>query len=154
MMSFHVLQKTQKLKVSLDEAWEFFSSPKNLATITPDYMNFVVTCEVAEKVYPGQIITYTVSPLLGIPLTWMTEITHVEHRRMFVDEQRIGPYSLWHHQHIFTEIKGGVETTDIVHYALPMGFLGDMVHALMVRKQLEGIFEYRRNVLNKMFGEL
>ncbi len=104
--------------------------------------------------YAGQIIEYTVKPLLGIPLYWMTEITHVQPHVYFVDEQRYGPYSMWHHQHHFKEIDGGVEMTDIVHYKIPFWILGDIANTLFVRSQLEGIFSYRTEVVNKMFGIL
>ncbi|MCG7858958.1 SRPBCC family protein, partial [Flavihumibacter sediminis] len=103
------------------------------------------------KMYPGQIIEYTVKPLFGIPLYWMTEITHVEEGKYFVDEQRFGPYSLWHHQHHFREVPGGVEMTDIVHYKIPLWILGDIANALFVRKQLQGIFDYRFKKVNELF---
>lgn len=104
--------------------------------------------------YPGQIIAYTVSPLLGIPLYWMTEITHVREQQFFVDEQRVGPYALWHHQHHFKAIPNGVEMKDIVHYKLPLGWLGQLGNALFVRRQLESIFDYRWNVLEERFGKM
>jgi len=115
----HQLKKVQKLPINLQTAWDFFSSPKNLVTITPDELGFTILSELPEKMYPGLFIKYKVTPLLGIPLTWVTEITHVEELQFFVDEQRVGPYSIWHHQHFFKEIPGGVEMTDIVDYKLP-----------------------------------
>ena len=93
----------------------------------------------------------TVYIVLGIPIYWMTEITQVEDKKFFIDEQRFGPYSLWHHQHHFREVEGGVEMTDIVHYKLPLGFLGDIAHALFVKKQLKGIFDYRFKIVEEMF---
>lgn len=102
--------------------------------------------------YPGQIIEYKVKPMLGIPLYWMTEITHVKDKEFFVDEQRYGPYSFWHHQHLFKEIEGGVEMIDIVHYKIPFWFIGDLAHALFVRKRLEHVFEYRYKVIEEMFS--
>ena len=102
--------------------------------------------------YPGQIIEYKVKPMLGIPLYWMTEITHVKDKEFFVDEQRYGPYSFWHHQHLFKEVEGGVEMIDIVHYKIPFWFIGDLAHALFVRKRLEHVFEYRYKVIEEMFG--
>lgn len=119
-------------------------------------MRFEVTSDPAllEKIYAGQIIMYTVRPLLNIQLFWMTEITHVEPGAFFVDEQRIGPYRLWHHQHRFRAIPGGTEMTDLVHYQLPLGPLGTLAHRLFVRRQLEGIFEYRRTALEKVFGKM
>jgi ligand-binding SRPBCC domain-containing protein len=103
--------------------------------------------------YPGQVMTYKVKPLLGIPLFWMTEITHVQPGKFFVDEQRFGPYNMWHHQHHFREIPGGVEMTDLVHYKLPLGFLGDIAHKIFVHRQLEGIFKFRYRKVEELFGE-
>lgn len=118
-------------------------------------MNFeVLSNSNSDKMYPGQIITYYVRPLLNIKLFWMTEITHVQENKYFVDEQRFGPYALWHHSHFFKEVPGGVEMRDQVYYKLPFGFLGNLVHALFVKKQLTGIFSYRRQVLEKRFGKL
>lgn len=153
-MSVHVLKTVQKLPVSLEEAWSFFSHPKNLAVMTPEYLNLRFTNELyGEEMYPGQVMTYKVKPLLGIPLFWMTEITHVVPGKFFVDEQRFGPYSLWHHQHHFREIPGGVEMTDLVHYKLPLGFLGDLGNQLFVRRQLEGIFRFRVQKVEELFGK-
>ena len=150
----HQLKSIQKLPVSLEEAWEFFSNPANLLTITPPFLNLKVTNQVhGDRMYPGQIVTYKVKPLLGIPLFWMTEITHVEHLKLFVDEQRTGPYKIWHHQHHFKAIEGGVEMTDIVHYAIPFGPLGSLAHALTVKKQLEKIFTFRYEKVIELFGE-
>lgn len=117
-------------------------------------MGFHVTSdpEFLDKMYPGQIIMYTVKPLAGIPLFWMTEITQVESGRYFVDEQRVGPYSLWHHQHHFKAIPGGVEMTDLVHYRIPLGPLGDLANLLFVRRELEEIFDFRRKKLESVFG--
>ncbi|MBC6491732.1 hypothetical protein ACFSQD_11585 [Flavihumibacter stibioxidans] len=152
-MAIYTLKTVQHLPVSLDKAWDFFSSPANLATITPSYMGFEIKSRHhGEKMYPGQIIEYTVKPILGIPLYWMTEITHVEKGKYFVDEQRFGPYSLWHHQHHFREVEGGVEMTDIVHYKIPFYILGDIANALFVRKQLTGIFTYRKKKVEELFG--
>lgn len=153
-MAVYSLKRIQNLPISLDQAWDFFSTPGNLKKITPEKMGFVVHSDPAflTSIYAGQIITYTVKPLLGIPLFWMTEITHVEPGKFFVDEQRVGPYALWHHQHHFKEIPGGVEMTDLVHYRLPLGPLGDFAHWLFVRKQLKQIFNYRYQTLESFFG--
>lgn len=148
MAKTYLIQRKQFLPVTLERAWEFFSTPANLQAITPPEMRFVVKEGGYSKgMYPGLIIEYTIRPILGIPLYWMTEITHVDHLRYFVDEQRFGPYAFWHHQHHFKAVEGGVEMTDIVHYRLPFGFLGTMAHALFVGKQLEGIFTYRTKVI-------
>jgi ligand-binding SRPBCC domain-containing protein len=152
MSKVYSIKTVQVLKISLDEAWAFFSSPKNLQKITPQKLGFqIISKHHGEKMYPGQIIEYKVSPILGIPLYWMTEITHVEDRKFFVDEQRFGPYQLWHHQHHFKETAEGVEMTDIVHYKLPLGILGDIANVLMVKKQLKEIFDYRYQAVEQLF---
>jgi ligand-binding SRPBCC domain-containing protein len=153
-MAFYQLIKTQKIPVSIPEIWEFISSPNNLKEITPEHMGFQVTSSSgAEKMYPGMIITYKVSPLLGIKLDWMTEITHVREYEYFVDEQRIGPYSIWHHEHKIEPIKGGVLMTDIITYQPPLGFLGAIANSLIIKKQLKEIFDYRVLALDKKFGK-
>lgn len=153
MSKVYSLKTVQRLPVSIEAAWDFFSRPDNLKDITPSDLGFKVTSKHhGEKMYPGQIIEYKVSPLLGIPLYWMTEITHVEEKRYFVDEQRFGPYSLWHHQHHFKTIEGGVEMTDIVHYKIPFWVLGDIANTLFVRSQLKKIFSFRFDAAIKYFG--
>lgn len=149
----YTLHKTQKIPVSLNEAWNFISTPKNLAVITPPSMGFVTLSGDDKEMFAGQIIHYHVSPLLGLKMEWVTEITHVEDKCFFVDEQRFGPYKFWHHKHFLKEIPGGVEMEDIIHYKLPMGILGKMVHPFMVKPKLEEIFEYRKNKLIELFGE-
>ena len=153
-MSVHTLKRVQRLPITATEAWDFFSTPANLQKITPKHMDFRVTSDpdFLTKIYPGQVITYTVKPLLGIPLFWMTEITHVEPGVFFVDEQRVGPYALWHHQHHFRAVPGGVEMTDLVHYRVPLGWLGDFAHWLFVHRQLRQIFDHRWKVLEERFG--
>lgn len=144
---------TQKLPISLEEAWEFFSNPANLKEITPSHMGFVVvSAHHGEKMYAGQIIRYIVKPVLGIPLKWCTEITHVSENHYFVDEQRFGPYAFWHHQHRFTATDEGVLMEDILHYKVPFGFIGDMVNAVFVRNEVNNIFKYRKKVLEERFG--
>jgi ligand-binding SRPBCC domain-containing protein len=152
-MSFYAIRYVQHIPIPLSQAWDFFSSPENLATITPDYMQFRITSErPVPRAYAGQIITYIVKPLLGIPMRWMTEITHVATEKYFVDEQRIGPYRIWHHEHHFKATDNGVEMTDIVHYQLPLGWLGRLAHALFVRRQLENIFAYRAQKVKELLG--
>ena len=152
-MAVYNLKQEQFLPDSLDEAWDFFSHPKNLAVMTPEYLNLKFTNELhGDAMYPGQVITYKVKPLLGIPLFWMTEITHVVPGKFFVDEQRFGPYALWHHQHHFEAVEGGVMMTDIVHYKAPLGFLGDIAVALFIKKQLNEIFEFRKKKVTELFG--
>ncbi len=153
-MAAHSLKTVQKIPISLDEAWAFFSNPANLQAITPSNMGFkVISKHQGDTMYAGQIIEYTVKPVLGIPLYWMTEITQVKDKQYFIDEQRFGPYSLWHHQHHFKAIDGGVEMTDIIHYKNPMWFLGRLANTLFVRKQLQGIFDFRFKKVEEMFGQ-
>jgi ligand-binding SRPBCC domain-containing protein len=143
----------QNIPTTLQLAWQFFSEPGNLKDITPTAMGFVVRSKHHEKtMYPGQIIEYTVKPLFGIPVYWMTEITHVVEEKFFVDEQRFGPYTLWHHQHHFKAIEGGVEMTDIVHYKIPYWFIGDIANAVFIRQQLKKIFDFRYSTIEEKFG--
>ena len=152
-MKIYRLQKIQNLPISPEEAWAFLSDPKNLKTITPDYMGFEILCGDERLMYPGQIIKYIVTPVLGIPLRWVTEITHVKDQKYFVDEQRFGPYSLWHHKHFIKAIPGGIEMIDIVDYKLPLGILRSIAHPIFVKRQLNQIFNYRYNKLVELFGE-
>ncbi|RFS14129.1 SRPBCC family protein [Emticicia sp. C21] len=150
----HVLHRTQKLPIPISQAWDFLSTPANLKIITPAYMGFEMTSlHHGDKMYAGQIITYVVKPILGIPLDWCTEITHVQQPDYFVDEQRCGPYAFWHHQHKLISIENGVLMEDIVHYKLPLGFIGKWVNSFMVQRQLEEIFEFRRKKIIELFGE-
>ena len=137
----------------MSTAWEFFSQPANLANITPADMGFTVRWQSGgSTMYAGQLIEYTIRPLFGLPMRWLTEITHVKEQEYFIDEQRFGPYSLWHHQHYFKEMDGGVEMTDVVYYKIPFWFLGDVANALMVRKKLEHIFDFRKKVVEQRWG--
>lgn len=145
------LKRTQLIKTDLQTCWKYFSAPSNLSVITPDYVDFRVHSFVPEVMYEGLIIRYTIRPILGIPLTWISEITNIKEENYFVDEQRKGPYSMWHHEHHFKEVEGGVEMTDIISYTMPFGFLGKIVHWLFVRKQLESIFDYRIRKVDELF---
>lgn len=152
-MKIYQLKTSQILPVSLTTAWKFFSDPKNLSKITPNWLNFEITSHLPSRMYAGMIISYKVRPIFNIPQTWITEITHVNEPFYFVDEQRFGPYKMWHHEHIFNEIPDvGVEMQDIVTYVLPFGFLGRLANSLFVRKKVLEIFEYRKEVLKRMFG--
>jgi len=153
MSNVYNLKKVQNLPITISEAWDFFSSPANLAAITPAELDFkIISLHHGEKMYPGQIVEYTVKPILGISVYWMTEITHVEDKKFFIDNQRYGPYSMWHHQHHFKETEKGVEMTDIIHYKLPLGFLGDIANTLFVKDQLEKIFDFRFKKAEELFG--
>ncbi len=153
-MKTYTLFSEQKLPISLKEAWDFFSSPLNLSKITPSKMNFIVTSDYTEntKMYEGMIITYKVSPLLGIKMNWMTEITTVKEGKYFIDEQRFGPFKFWHHEHHFEEIDGGVLMTDRLSYGIPFGFIGQIANAIIVEKQTKEIFEYREKAVEELFG--
>jgi ligand-binding SRPBCC domain-containing protein len=152
-MAAHSFKTVQKIPISLPKAWDFFSNPANLQAITPEDMSFKVISKYhGDVMYAGQIIEYKVKPVLNIPIYWMTEITQVKDKEYFIDEQRYGPYSLWHHQHHFKEIPGGVEMTDIVHYKNPLGPLGRLANSLFVKKKLAGIFDYRYRKVEEMFG--
>ena len=151
-MKIYRFVRTQKIPINIKEAWNFLSDPNNLKTITPSYMGFHIIENENTEMYSGQIIKYTVSPILGIKINWVTEITHIKNLEYFVDEQRFGPYSFWHHKHFIKEIKGGVEMVDILDYALPFGILGRFFHPVIVRPKLDEIFNYRREKLIKIFG--
>lgn len=112
----------------------------------------ILTENLKPQMYPGMIIRYRVKPLLSIPLIWVTEITHVREGEYFVDEQRSGPYTLWHHQHLLEEAEGGILMTDIVHYEIPLGPLGDLMNVLMIRKKLKEIFDFRYKKMEEIFG--
>jgi len=148
------LSSKQKLPISVDEAWEFLSSPKNLKIITPNYMSFDIISGDDKPMYAGQIIQYIVTPVLGIKTNWVTEITQVVDKKYFVDEQRFGPYALWHHKHFIHLIEGGVEMEDIIDYKVPFGFIGRLVHPFLVKPKLTEIFNYRTKKLIELFGEI
>ena len=145
------LKTKQFVKTDMATCWDFFSDPKNLSKITPQSMGFIVRTELPDKMYEGLMIEYTISPMLGIPMNWITEIKTVKNHSFFVDEQRKGPYRIWHHEHHFKEVEGGVEMTDIVSYELPLGFLGRLMHPILVKNKLKEIFDYRRQKVDELF---
>lgn len=150
----YCLESTQDFAVSREVCWEFFSNPLNLPKITPPWLRFDASGTKFQKAYPGLILQYRVAPVLRIPMRWVTEITHVDPSVRFVDEQRFGPYTFWHHQHLFEDIPGGARMHDIVHYALPLGPIGWVMNSLFVHRQLKQIFEYRSQVLKDFVGTL
>jgi ligand-binding SRPBCC domain-containing protein len=152
-MKVYRLQTVQQLPVDLSAAWSFFSNPANLEGITPPELKFRIITRVPRDVYTGLLIGYRLRVPPGLPVTWWTEIKHVEAPHRFVDEQRFGPYALWYHEHHFRAVDGGVEMTDTVHYALPGGWLGRLAHSLFVGRQVRGIFEHRTKVLEKLAAE-
>jgi ligand-binding SRPBCC domain-containing protein len=154
-MKIHTLFRTQFLPIPLKTAWVFFSSPGNLSLITPQKMNFeILSMTGGEKMHEGQLITYRVNVLPLVRVKWVTEITSVRQFHSFTDNQKSGPYRLWRHTHTFREVEGGVEMTDQVEYALPLGILGEVVHAILVKREVSAIFEYRFKVLqdSKIFN--
>lgn len=153
-MKLYQLRAKQSLPMSMEEAWDFLSSPANLKVITPEHMGFNILDGADRKMFPGQIIQYIVSPFAGIKTKWVTEITHVKEGAYFVDEQRFGPYALWHHKHFIRKIEGGVEMEDIIDYKLPFGILGQMMHPLIVKGQLKKIFSFREKKLEDLFGTM
>lgn len=153
-MKIYTLHAKQNLPITMEEAWGFLSNPKNLKVITPDYMGFNIQSGADRPMFAGQIIEYIVTPILGIKTKWVTEITHSVDKEYFVDEQRFGPYALWHHKHFIKKIEGGVEMEDLLHYKLPLGLLGQLVHPFLVKPKLTEIFEYRKNKLVELFGTI
>jgi len=151
-MKIYTLHKKQKLPISVETAWDFLSNPKNLKKIMPEDMGFEIISGADRPMYAGQLIKYNVTPLLGIKTKWITEITHSEYLKYFVDVQLYGPYSLWHHKHFIKEIEGGVEMEDIVDYKIPLGIIGQMIQSFIVKPKLEAIFKYRTEKLEEIFG--
>lgn len=149
----HNLNFKQVLNTNMDTLWDFMSSPKNLAAITPQYMGFEIISDVEnKKMYPGQIIEYHVKPIAGLKMHWVTEITMVKEHAYFIDEQRFGPYSFWHHKHFFKQIDNGIEMTDELHYKLPLGIIGKVSNAMFIQKQIQEIFDYRYLKLESLFN--
>jgi ligand-binding SRPBCC domain-containing protein len=147
----YTLKLTQILNTDIKNAWDFFSSPLNLGKITPASMDFNILSELPDKMYPGMIIQYTVKPLLGIPLNWVSEITQIDEPHFFIDNQIQGPYKVWHHEHHFRAIERGVEMTDILNYSLGYGILGKIAHTLFIKSKVKQIFKYRREILDHMY---
>ena len=152
-MAFFQFEREQKINATKAEVWEFISSPNNLKEITPTYMGFDITSNNSnEKMYEGMLISYEVKPLLNIKTGWVTEITHIKEGHFFIDEQRMGPYKMWHHQHFIEEIESGVLMKDIVSYIPPFGFVGAIANQLIIKRKLEQIFAFRKQALEKKYG--
>ena len=152
-MKIYTFHRKQKLPITLNEAWEFLSNPRNLSTLTPKEMNFTIISNDDKPMYAGQVIQYSVTPIAMIKAKWISEITHLVDGRYFVDLQLYGPYAFWHHKHFIHEIDGGVEMEDIIDYKSPLGILGQIVHPFLVKPKLEEIFRYRQKKLIEIFGE-
>ena len=151
-MKLYRLERRQLLPISFETAWAFFSDPLNLQQITPVWLDFKITHTISGKMYPGMIISYRLRTIFQLPTTWITEISHVNEPYFFVDEMRLGPYRFWHHQHRFIEQTGGIEMQDTVHYALKFGWLGQILHNMLIRSKLNDIFDYRQSALEAIFG--
>ena len=153
-MKLYQLHASQPLPISTDKAWGFLSNPVNLSVITPPHMGFKILSGADRPMFPGQIIQYIVSPFPTVNTRWVTEITHVKEGEYFVDEQRFGPYALWHHKHFIKEIEGGVEMEDLIDYKIPFGILGQIMQPILVKRQLNQIFQYREAKLEALFGKI
>jgi ligand-binding SRPBCC domain-containing protein len=151
-MKMHRITTEQFLPIPLEKAWDFFSKPENLDELTPQDISFEILSSAEERTYSGQIIRYRIRPILNIPTSWVTEITHCVENQYFIDEQRFGPYKFWHHQHRFKSVDGGVVMSDVLHYALPFGFLGEFMGKLFIHKKVNEIFTYREGKLNQLFS--
>lgn len=151
-MAIHTLKQEQLLPINLDQAWDFFATPKNLNEVTPAGLVFEITSDLPEKMYEGLIITYRIKPMFNIPVNWCTEITHIKEKEFFVDEQRKGPYAMWHHEHHFKAVEGGVMMTDILHYDIGKYVFGWIAGKLFVHKKVQDIFKYRYEVLSRYFA--
>ncbi len=146
----YTLTSEQILPISLEKAWDFFTLPTNLDKITPKEMEFRITNNPPNKTYKGQIITYKIGILPGLSSNWITEITHLEDQKFFVDEQRFGPYAMWHHEHHFEKIsEDQVLMRDIVNFKLPLGILGDLFAGKLVTDKVKFIFQSRYTILEK-----
>ncbi len=149
----HRLVTTQVIPQPIEIVWDFFSTPKNLNTLTPPGMGFEFIQGADQSMYLGQLIQYRIQILPIIKATWLTEITHLKHMSHFVDEQRLGPYRFWYHEHRFNEVPDGTLATDTVTYAVPFGPLGgDIIHSLAIRPKLQSIFSYRQLKINQLFN--
>lgn len=153
-MKLYQLHSKQSIPISQQEAWDFLSNPDNLKVITPEHMGFNILSGADRPMFAGQIIQYKVSPFPGFTTKWVTEITHVKEGEYFVDEQRFGPYALWHHKHFINSIDGGVEMEDIIDYKIPFGILGQIAYPIIVKRQLKQIFKYREEKLHDLFGKV
>jgi ligand-binding SRPBCC domain-containing protein len=154
-MALFQFYREQEINAQVDELWDFISLPQNLKRITPNYMGFEIDAKhLSERIYPGMIIPYRVSPLFGIKMNWVTEITHLIERELFVDEQRVGPYKMWHHEHKIMPINKGTLMTDLVTYRPPLGLLGRMANNFVIKRKLNEIFDHRKDSLIRIFGSI
>ena len=152
-MQVHRIQQSQFIQISLDEAWSFFATPRNLEAMTPSFLHFEILSEIPETLHSGLMIEYRIKAVAGVPMTWLTEIKHVEPLKRFVDEQRRGPFPFWFHEHRFKAVDGGIIMEDEVHYVMPWGLLGLLIHRIFIRSRLEEIFRFRMAYLSERFKQ-
>ena len=151
--NIYALKVKQNIDRPIEDIWNFFATPKNLNELTPKDMKFEILSGKSDRFFEGKIISYTVNPFKFFNIKWVTEITHITKNKLFIDEQRFGPYSFWHHKHFIKEIKGGVLMEDVIHYKLPLGPLGKLLNSLFINSKLNSIFKYRQLELIKIFGD-
>ena len=152
-MKVYVKRWVTQVSAPTDVVWTFFSNPANLQKITPEDMNFDMLTDLSNiKMYTGQLISYKVAPLAGIPLQWVTKIIAVEEQKYFIDEQLSGPFALWHHEHRFEPEEKGVKMIDTLHYALPLGIIGRLAHKIAVAKRIDHIFDFRQKMIDLHFA--
>ncbi len=150
-MYCYTLSTKQRVARPLDTVFAFYAEPRNLARLTPPSLGFRLVDPSEPVMARGLRLTYRIRPL-GIPMTWVSEITEYDPPHWFADEQRRGPYAYWHHEHTFRAVDGGTEVADEVTYGLPFGPVGRLVHALVVRRQLAAIFSFRETAVRETFG--
>jgi len=148
------LHAEQFIPAPIEQVWPFFATPRNLPLLTPPAVKLRIVSEIPEKMYAGQLIQYRLSLVPGLWLDWLTEIRQVREQEYFADDQRVGPYKLWFHEHLFKAVPGGVTMIDHVTYGLGFGPLGRLIHWIWVRRKLEAIFEFRRRAIESIFPTL
>ena len=149
----HYLTREQIIPATLEQVWDYFSDPRNLDEMTPPDMRFRILTAPLPRMYEGQIVEYRVEFVRGLPALWLTEIAHVREPRYFVDEQRIGPYRFWYHEHKFEPVAGGTHMSDQVTYSIGFGPLGDLLNAIWIGRRLKRIFDFRAEKIRQLFPE-
>lgn len=151
-MKIYQLYRRQTLNLALQEAWDFFSSPYYLNQITPDFFKIEITSKVPGKIYAGLMISYRMKAVFGWPMVWLSEISHCDEPHRFVYQQGIGPFKFWSHEVCLTEEHDYIVMEDIVFYAMPWGWLGQALHALLIGAKLRRIFDTRQQYLQAKWG--
>jgi ligand-binding SRPBCC domain-containing protein len=151
-MKIYQLYRQQTLNMTIQDAWSFFSSPYHLNDITPDFFHVTITSKVPEKIYAGLMISYQMKAVFGIPMNWLSEVSHCDEPKRFVYEQRIGPFKFWSHEVCLTEQKNGILLEDIMFYSMPFGWLGQLINTVLIADKLERIFDTRHAYLQSKFG--